>query len=79
MSRLDTMTSDLMARLETLAAERARLTRERDAVTAQLRDVVVALVAAGTPELTVARAAGVGRQSVRTWTGKDAGWPKVKR
>jgi hypothetical protein len=76
MSRLADMTDDersrLLAELKTLGAERARLTRERDAVTRQLADVAkVLLTKHGTSELTIAKAAGVDRKTVRVWHEKE--------
>lgn len=81
MSRLDLMTErdELLASLAGLRDERERLSREHDAVTERLRAAVVALVTEhGVAERSVAKAGGIGRQSVRTWAGRDDGWPKAR-
>jgi transposase-like protein len=65
----------LLARLPSLAKQRDKARLEHERATARLRKAVVTLVVEhGLPEQRVAKAAGIGRQTLRVWRGKDR-WP----
>jgi DUF1365 family protein len=61
----------LVAKIHELRAERERLTAELHAVTQQLANAAITLADIGVPESRVAREAGVSRQALRVWRGKD--------
>lgn len=74
-------TEALLERLAGLAAERQRLTEERESVTERLQATVRALVTEhGMSELAVSRTAGISRQSVRVWVGSETrSWTDQQR
>jgi len=61
----------LIARVRKLRGEREKLTARLDGVSAELADAVRELAEIGVPETTLAKEAGVSRQTVRTWRGKE--------
>jgi AcrR family transcriptional regulator len=73
---MDAETERLLRQLRQLATQRERRRAEYDAATERLTAAVRTLVNDhGVSERRVAEAAGVARQSVRTWAGRDSGWP----
>ena len=71
---MDAETERLMRRVAELSAQRERRRTEYRTATERLRAVIVALAERGMSESAIARAAGISRQSIRTWTGKEP-WP----
>ena len=61
----------LIARVRKLRSEREKLTARLDGVSAELADAVRELAEIGVPETRLAKEAGVSRQTVRTWRGKE--------
>jgi hypothetical protein len=59
------------ARVRRLAGRRDELAAERVEVTSELRDAVAELAASGMAEVDLAKLAGVDRNTVRTWLGKQ--------
>ena len=61
----------LVGRIRELRARREELAREQEDITRQLGEAAAQLVAIGVPESRVAREAGVSRQTLRVWQGKE--------
>jgi DNA invertase Pin-like site-specific DNA recombinase len=69
---LSSSEGSLLSRVRELRARREALAKEAEEATRQLGEAARQLVAIGVPESRVAREAGVSRQTLRVWTGKES-------